>query len=297
MPGLVSELQRDALDKNIDVTNLLRKALVVSKKLGIREIEEWINWELSGYPADKDFRPEYRVVHGQVMVLNPFHGWESVLFEDPEMGKSLSSRTIIQPVSELVALVKNDNSGFGEILFSHETKNKLMDLMSSDLEPIFRISIIKITGILDSVRNEILNWALELEAKGIVGPGMSFSIDEKRTASQVTYQITNNIGSMQNSQLQQDSAGASQTQTIDQSHIEITEFVNELKSSMTDLNLDTSDYAELEAEVLTLENQLASPKPKSVIINESLKSARSILESIASNALTTGLLSQLAAFF
>ena len=39
MSGLVLELQRDALNKNVNVSDLLRKAMVVSKKLGINEMK------------------------------------------------------------------------------------------------------------------------------------------------------------------------------------------------------------------------------------------------------------------
>ena len=48
MASLVQELQKEALDPNVKVSDLLRKALVVSKKLGIAEIEAWINKELNG---------------------------------------------------------------------------------------------------------------------------------------------------------------------------------------------------------------------------------------------------------
>jgi hypothetical protein len=43
------ELQRDALERSIAVSDLLRKALVVSRKLGIDSIQEWLNSELNGY--------------------------------------------------------------------------------------------------------------------------------------------------------------------------------------------------------------------------------------------------------
>ena len=58
--------------------------------------------------------------------------------------------------------------------------------------------------------------------------------------------------------------------------------------------LNQEDAAELEAEVLTIEHQVASPKPKQLIISESLKSARSILEGVTGSVLATGLLTQLA---
>lgn len=268
MSGLVLELQRDALDKNIAESSLLRKAIVVSKKLGITEIETWINQELAGYPADEDIVPAYREVSGVVRVFNRYHGWRPLNFGNAEVGEKLSKRKISQAIGELVAIAESDNSGNLHVPFSQHTKNLLMKTMDIPLEPILLVGGSQIHGILEAVRNEILNWGLDLETKGIIGDGMTFSTEEKVLASQVTYNVTNYIGSMQNSQLQQDSAGASQTQNITQPELDISAFIEELKASIHDLDLNQDDSAELEAEVLTVELQLASPKPKSIIVKE-----------------------------
>lgn len=296
MSGLVLELQRDALDKNIDVSDLLRKAKVVSKKLSICEIEDWINNELSGYSTVEDAIPEYREITGTVKVYNPYHGWQPLHFGDAYLGEDLSKRKISQAIGELVSIANNDKSGNLQVPFNQHTKNKLMSFMEIPLEPTLLVNNSQVYGVLDAVRNEVLNWALDLESKGIIGDGMSFSKEEKQVASQITYQVTNNIGSMENSQLQQNSAGATQTQNISQSTADLTEFIQQLKSAIHDLGLNQQDAAELEAELLTIEHQVASPKPKQLIITESLKSARSILEGITGSILATGLLAQLANF-
>lgn len=98
---------------------------------------------------------------------------------------------------------------------------------------------------------------------------------------------------MENSQLQQNSDGATQTQNISQSPIDLNDFIQKLKVSIHDLGLNQQDVAELEAEILTIEHQSASPKPKQLIISESLKSARAILEGITGSVLATGFLTQL----
>ncbi len=200
MSGLVLELQAEALSRETSVSDLLRKALAVSKKLGVSEIEEWINYELKGYPIDSEV-PEYRTVHGQIKVWNLYHGWQPLHFGDPELGEKLSSRKIMQPIGELDAL--NTSDGTLHVPFPEHVKNSLMKAMKIPLEPTLHVPSTEVVGILDAVRNIILEWALELEQNGILGEGMSFSKEEKITASQVTYQITNYIGSMSNSQLQQ----------------------------------------------------------------------------------------------
>ena len=122
MTGLVLELQRDALDKNVDVSSLLRKAVVVSKKLGITEIEAWINQELSGYPADEDAVPTYREVSGVIKVFNPYHGWQPLNFGNADLGEDLSKRKISQAIGELVAIAENPKSGNLQVPFSQHTK-------------------------------------------------------------------------------------------------------------------------------------------------------------------------------
>ena len=61
MPSLIEELQRDALNQNVSVTELLQKCLVVAMKLGIDDFASWVRRELDGYKGQKV--PEYRIVH------------------------------------------------------------------------------------------------------------------------------------------------------------------------------------------------------------------------------------------
>ena len=294
MSGLVLELQRDALDKSINVSDLLRKAVVVSKKLGINEIEEWINRELAGYPDDESEIPLYREITGRVMAYNPYHGWRPLHFENHKLGDKLSKRKISQAVGQIDAIANNDKSGELQVPFSNHIKNQLMDSMNIPLDITLLVGDSELHKILEGVRNEILNWTLDLETRGIVGDGMRFSREEKQAASQINYQIVNNIGSIQNSQLQQDSSNATQSLNVVQTSVDLADFIENLKKSIPDLNLESEDLAELEAEVSTIENQLSSPKPKNVIISESLKSARNILEGAAGSIIATKLLEQLA---
>jgi hypothetical protein len=84
-------LQREALDEKARVTSLLRKALVVAKKLHIKDFDTWANRELSGYSAD-DMTPSYRLLRGHVMAWNDYRGWVPVYFENAEQAKAFSSR-------------------------------------------------------------------------------------------------------------------------------------------------------------------------------------------------------------
>ncbi|MEZ8775902.1 hypothetical protein AB4369_21170 [Vibrio sp. 10N.261.49.A5] len=293
MAGLVLELQRDALDKNINVSDLLRKALVVSKKLVIVEIETWIRNELYGYSYDQEAIPAYRDIRGEVKVFNPYHGWQSLNVGSSEIEDVLSTRKIAQPVGELDSLANDHKGEFLQIPFDQSTKNELIRLMHVKLEPTLVVPQTEIVGVLEAIRTEVLNWALDLESREILGDGMSFSKEEKQTASQITYQVTNNIENMNNSQLQQDSAGASQSLTVHDNSTKIREFVEKYRQFSDQLEIGDAQRKELETDVSMVELQLDSPKPKPTIINESVKSIRSILEGITGSIIATGLLALL----
>lgn len=292
MSGLILELQADALDRNVRVSDLLRKAFVISKKLGIDEIERWIQNELNGYSTHEEI-PIYRKIRGEVKVWNPYHGWQPLNFGDPAYGEALSSRTIGQPVSELDELKENGKQSGLHVPFSQQIVNALMDNMGVPLQPSLHVPYTEIIGILDAVRNNLLQWALELEQKGVIGEGMTFSKEEKSAATQVTYQITNNIGSMSHSQLQQHSSGASQVINQAFDLAALTTLVKTLHSALTEIPLEASTRDEYVAELRTLESQAASPKPKVSILSESLKSVRTILEGTAGNLLASDLLQKI----
>lgn len=292
MSGLVLELQADALNPKIPVSDLLRKALVVSKKLGVSHIEEWINNELNGYKPSSVI-PASREIYGQIKVWNPYHGWQPLNFGDPEMAETLSRRKISQSIGELDSLNTREKDGGLQVPFPQHIVNSLMAAMDIPLQPSLHVARTEIIGILDSVRNNILDFALQLEQEGVLGQGMSFSNEEKSAASQITYHVTNNIGSMQNSQIQQHSPGT-QNLTSSNNLEAVADFVNKIKLSINELGLDETLEEELLAEIITVESQTKSPRPKKPIIIESLKTIRNILEGVAGSMLASGLLAEIA---
>ncbi len=58
--SLVLQLQRDAMEPNTRVSDLLRKSLVVASKLEIADFGRWAQQELNGYIGQKE-APPYRV--------------------------------------------------------------------------------------------------------------------------------------------------------------------------------------------------------------------------------------------
>jgi hypothetical protein len=104
MKSIVLELQHDALDSTKSITDLLRKALVVARKLNLPEFASWINGELTGYPKYDEI-PSYRVLHGEIRGHDPFRGWLPVIINNPEMEKKVCQRNVGQAIAELENLV------------------------------------------------------------------------------------------------------------------------------------------------------------------------------------------------
>ena len=79
MSSLVQQLQQDALDQNVPVADLLRKAKFVATKLAVEEEIEWIESELNGY-SNQDETPPYRRMMGVPKALNTTQGCLPIYF-------------------------------------------------------------------------------------------------------------------------------------------------------------------------------------------------------------------------
>lgn len=289
MSSIVIELQQDALDKSIPVEDLLRKALVVSKKLGISEIEEWINSELNGYDQTSKI-PKYREIRGIIKAFNPYQGWIPVQFETEEDSVLASTQLNRNSIGEISNLSEGKNL---QAEISPELKKALWDSNGVKFDIKLFISPTSMVGILERVRNDILEWALELEKNGIVGNDFSFTKSEQQKATVNSYSIVNNIGIMNHSAVQQLSHGAHQELKV----ADIEELISLAKNLIAEGKLSKDQAAELQSEIITIEAQKKSPKPKKQIIIESMKTIRNIAEGATGSIVATGLLNTISQFF
>lgn len=287
MAGLVLELQRDAMDSSISVAGLLRKALVVSRKLGVGEMEEWINHELNGYGEAKE-APAYRKVRGQTMVWNPYHGYQPLNFGNPEMGELYSRRTCGQSISELEELLVTKKDTY-EMPYSQAAQQRLVKAMDVPLRPTLVISRVSIVGIIEGVRNAILEWSLKLEADGVIGEGMTFSDQERARAqaSSITYQIENQtvIHGMHGSQIQQGTKDSTQSFVSNGGVEQMVGLVSEIRDVLAGAGLPRESVEAVEADLATIEAQSRSPQPKPGIMKEAIRSVKTVLEGAVGSAL------------
>jgi hypothetical protein len=105
-----------------------------------------------------------------------------------------------------------------------------------------------------------------------------------------------NVQQMYGSQIQQGTTHSSQTQTIQMADLKaIGAFIEQLKPQLSGLELPAEVLQEATSDISTIEAQIASTKPKSVILREALSSLKTILEGAAGNLVASGLASQIPA--
>ena len=287
MSGLVEELQRDALNRSVHVSDLLRKALVVARKLNLNEFKEWISLELNGYPK-QDVAPEYRTLKGEIQVWNPYHGWIPYIIRNAEQADFLSTGIITQRIGEIENLVaRSGRDSSLQLPYPPAMEAALMKGMDVPLRPILHIDPAQVHGILEAVRNIILEWSLKLEQEGILGEGMTFSQEEKSTAATTTFHIQN----MYHSQIQHAAQHSIQTMTTRDPDVgEVKQVIESLKPIVDQLGLDEKAKAQLVSDIQTVEPQLSAPQPKHSVVKECLLSIKTILEGAAGGVLASKVL-------
>lgn len=157
----------------------------------------------------------------------------------------------------------------------------------------------KTRNLVEYLRDESL-----LESKTL-GGGISITHDG---IIEIEYSLTNpdsptdhflpinviHIENMNNSAIQQGSNYSTQNINfnVDKSE-DLKKIINELEDIKEQLTLDRLVFEELVSEIDTLKSQIKSPKPKNIIVTESLKTIRGILEGVAGNAATPMILTMI----
>lgn len=192
MAGMVSELHRAASGTSTGVSDLLRIALRVARRLRIIDQESWILFELEGYSdaGHKSF-PAYRLLGDDIKCycesfLGTFVAIPSLL---SETGLDFYEKQLLKPLYGISVYEI-------ERLLKYSTKNAEV---SMPCPPCAEAAVIKLTGvptpitlvfqeysltgILDAVRTRIREWSWKLEENGISGENLPFS-DEPLKHSQ-----------------------------------------------------------------------------------------------------------------
>jgi len=280
MPALVPELVNMASDPAVSASDLLRRALVAARRLDVPELVDWITSELEGYMRKPV--PEYRRIKGRPQVFNPYHGFQPLILPTPEWADAISTANVRQSIPELEQLARS-KTGL-RMNFSAELEHRLREGMDIALTPSLGLATVQIYGIVEKVRSQILKWALDLESRGVLGEGMTFTQREKQTVQEQHY----HFGDVSGSQIQIGSNGSTQTQINTRTEVELSALralIEALGRALERGTMQGDAADELRAELATLRAQAESPKPKWEVIKATARSIKTVAEGAAGNIL------------
>ena len=160
------------------------------------------------------------------------------------------------------------------------------------MRPALRFSTVQVQGVIEKVRSRVLEWALDLKAKGVLGEGMTFTQQEKQTVQQQHY----HFGDVSGSQIQIGSNSSNQTQTQTGGDMAaLSALIELLRDAIQQGRIEAEVRDELQAELATLQAQAASPKPKWAVIKATAESIKAVLENAAGSVLAAQALPYLTA--
>lgn len=203
---LLRDIQNSAINSDVRLSDLLRKCKVLAARLQNDELNDWIDAELNGYQS-KDDLPPYRIVGctAKGHLGGPFGAeMRNITIPTsclPEKVRDWAECVyLVQPISSLEELAK----GEGDSLLCEWPG----DLIASVANKIYRsyslyaawMNVPKgaVVAILDTVRNRVLNFALEIEKEAPdagEAPPNSKPIPEEKVSQVFNTYIT---GSVQN---------------------------------------------------------------------------------------------------
>lgn len=243
MSSIILELQQELLQANCDIVNALRKAHLIAVKLSLDEFDLWIQKELSGYKKSDDSIPDYRMMKGVLKARNPRLGWIPAVIEGP-VGQALSVVPVYESLATLMDIAKQSQNG--HFTFSYPPKIS-MQICQQAGAPVYMeialfISVCCITDAVEQVKNRLLEWTLTLEKKGILGEGMTFNAEEKKTARELPQQI-NYYGPVINGNVTGSQIITGDNNTVTFSTSAASEAIAEIRASLAQENISGEDMA------------------------------------------------------
>jgi hypothetical protein len=291
------QLQADVLDPKTSIADLLRKVKLVAAKLNLDDVLEWVDHELNGYSNDATL-PAYRDLTGHVKFLNPIQGWCPVICQDSRMEDIISRCPVYQSIGSMEeVLARSTESGYLVYPIAGQKQAILAKMFGIRTEFQLHVSPGALFGILDGVRNRVLDWAISLEKAGILGDGLKFTPTEKEAAKVMTtgnvYHIQGNIGVLGDVAHSTVTNTQSVTYTADQ--------LNALRDAIEQISaavgqLGTNIREPVIAAIGEIQIELKQAQPSSGKLRTAIASIRATCEGAAGNLIAYGILGLLSGF-
>lgn len=296
MGKIVLELQSDALDSDRKASDLLRKAYTIARKLSFDDFEDWCNKELRGYAFDDEPKPPYRHLEPVYKAFNPYRGFIPVIIEEQETIDLLSQHFVAESVDEIETLVASDND---PLVFSvrREIQKLMMELSNAPFEVKAFVGKASYFNILQTVRNIILDWTIELEKNGVLEENLEFSNQEIRAAQgNITNSGTLIYGNVNSANVARD-ANNSQNWSNGPSTSEISELLSQIESNMHASGISESQREIVQKQIEEIRTELQAQVPNPSAMVSMFESIRRVFENATGSVIASGIVHEIIRMF
>jgi len=282
---LLRQIQEELASSDVDVVAVLRKCKILARRLHSDQFAQWVDWELNGYSKDADV-PEYRTVHPVHYASFSNGHWSvqqqpiSTLLLDKEWRHLFEPFPYRAGITAVQALAATDGGGMldrNELRFL--LKNKVVDLPCHQFWS--QISDVELKQIVSAVTNRLLDFVMDIEAENPdagEAPASEIPVPPETVQQLVQNHFHGPVGN-----IAQNSSGFSQTAALDVGAVRAV--VCDVRAELAAVQLEPEARASAEAQLATIEAQIASPTPNEGIVREAGRSLRTILEGAVAGAI------------
>ena len=277
MSSIVLDLQNEVTKADCDIVSVLRKAHLIAAKLGLADFDKWILCELNGYNND-DTIPDYRIVKGQLKAHNSIYGWIPAVFHDADIESKICNSEVNISLTEIIDLCENGKEIVSE--FTGETLLYINRLFDSKFPRHYAVFIpgSAFKGIIDKVKNTVLEWTIKLESEGIHGEDMKFNTTEKETAKTIPQTINNYYGNTSyiNAPVTGSVISTGNNNTVEFTYEKAVKAVSEIESAIEKDDI-SAENKETAIEMLTEIKEKINAQKKPSIIKSALVGLKDFL--------------------
>ena len=180
--SLIGDIRSDLINESAKLANTLRKAKILANDLGSPEFREWVDYELNGYPNITKV-PSYRRsgTHNFGTFTGSFNSMaKNVILPThnlPDPVKEFAENLIFfQGVGELEGMLKQDVEEFRRawsqeyVMLARDAVQMTGDMVLVEAhQPILPANI---SGVLDKVKNKLLDFVLGLQENKITSENL-----------------------------------------------------------------------------------------------------------------------------
>lgn len=267
MESIVLELQRELLEEGCKVSHVLRKAHVIASKLNLSDFDSWIQNELNGYKCSGNELPEYRKVFGKLFAFNPSNGWIPVVIGNSKIESSICTMPFSHSIGEIEEMYSNNSAGSLYFSFKGESDERLQRMikMPTPLPLYLHVSPHLVYGIINTVKNCLIEWTLRLEREGIMGEDMTFNLDEQNSAKDIPQQINNYFGTVINGSVNQSQVVTGNNNDLSFSYGVVDKVLEDIKTSIENEEISSDDKEEAIALVDDISEKVQQKKSPKVL--------------------------------